>query len=130
MAPPPERALICEPLLLVRDASGEADQVIATLVLHDAAAIALWAVALDDGATDLDATRAAHPLLSRVPPDRQDRLVRGALVSAARAVAFGAVATLLDAQGPEHRRQRATRWLAFGDAPLDVVQVALDTPAG
>jgi hypothetical protein len=125
MAPPPERALLCEPLMLARNADGADDRAVLALVLHDDAAIALWALGLDEGATDLDATRTAHPLLSSVPPDRQDRLVRAALVSAARLVAPGVAVTVLDAEGPDGRRERATRWVGFGDAPLDLVSAFL-----
>jgi hypothetical protein len=122
LAPPPERAGVCN----VLDLADKSEQSLATgalaaIVLHDEVAIALWAFALAQGATDLDATRTAHPLLASVPPDRQDRLVRGALVTPARACAAGAAALLLDADGPSERRGRAVRWAAFGDAPLDIV---------
>ena len=55
------------------------------------------------------------------PSNRQDRLLRGALATPARAIAAGLAAALLDSGGPACRRLRASRWLAFGDAPFDVV---------
>lgn len=127
MHPPPERALVCDPLLLAAGVSAALDDIVATVVLHDDVAIALWALALDGGATDLDGTRTAHPLLASVAPSRQDRLVRAALVSPARAIAPGIAATLVDQDGPSERSNRATRWLAFGDAPFDLVAIYLKT---
>ncbi len=123
MKPPPERAFVCDALELVASARDVAplEEAVAIVALHDDVAIALWALALDAGATDLDATRSAHPILASVPHDRQDRLIRAALVSPARAVGPGLAAVLLDAEGPSERRGRATRWVAFGDAPFDVV---------
>ncbi len=121
MSPPPERALVCEALRLVADADSPIDKVIAAVAVHDDVAIALWALDLDGGATDLEATRTAHPLMASVSSDRQDRLLRGALVSPTRAIAAGLAGALLDAEGPGARRTRASRWLAFGDAPFDLV---------
>ena len=121
MIPPPERALVCDALRLVADAASPTDELIATVALHDDVAIALWAIELDRGATDLEATRLAHPLMASVSSNRQDRLLRGALATPARAIAAGLAAALLDSGGPAGRRLRASRWLAFGDAPFDVV---------
>jgi hypothetical protein len=121
MRPPPERALVCEALRLVAGADLPLDRVVATVAVHDDVAIALWAIEVDGGTTDLDAARAAHPLMASVSSDRQDRLVRDALVSPARAIAAGLACALLDAGGADARRERASRWLAFGDAPLDAV---------
>ncbi len=120
MKPPPERALVCETLLL-GGAEGSRDEAMATVALHDDVAIALWATALDSASNDLDATRTAHPLVSSVSPERQDRLVRAALVSPVRAIAAGLAAELLERDGPGARRERAERWIAYGDAPLDLV---------
>ena len=120
LRPPPERALVCQ-ALQVAAASATASEAMATVVLHDDVAIALWALTLDSGATDLDATRTAHALLASVPADRQDRLVRAALVSPVRAIAPGLATALVDAEGPGERHERATRWLAYGDAPFDLV---------
>jgi hypothetical protein len=121
MGPPPERALVCDLVALVAEAREPNAEASAVVALHDDVAVALWALALDSGALDLDATRTAHPLLASVRHDRQDRLVRAALVSPARLIAPGLAATLLDADGANARRSRAERWSAFGDAPLDVV---------
>jgi hypothetical protein len=121
MHAPPERALVCDVLRL----AGGAQDVAVTIALHDDVAIALWAFALENGATDLDVTRTDHPLIGAVPHDRQDRLVRAALVSPARAIAPGLAVTLLDAAGPDARQERAKRWLAFGDAPFDLVAEAV-----
>ncbi len=125
MKPPPERALVCEALVL-GGAEGPREEAVATVALHDDVAIALWATSLDAASNDLDATRTAHPLLSSVSPERQDRLVRAALVSPVRVMAAGLAAELLDRDGPLARRERAERWMAYGDAPLDLVALALD----
>ena len=121
LTPPRERRLVCQVLRVAASAASQLEATISAVVLHDDVAIALWAIALDAGATDTDATRTARPLLSSVPPNRQDRLVRSALVSPVYVIAPGIAATLLDAEGPGARSERAARWLAFGDAPFDIV---------
>jgi len=128
LRPPPERALVCDALHLVASANLPLEELIATVTLHDDVAVALWALDLDRAGADLDATRAAHPLLSAVTADRQDRLARAALVSPTRAIAPGVAVAILDAEGPGEQRDRATRWLAFGDAPFDVVTSYLAPP--
>jgi hypothetical protein len=130
MAPPPERVFVCDLLALVAGALVPPADTVAVIALHDDVAIALWALALDAGAADLDATRAAHPLLASMPHDRQDRLVRAALVSPARAIAPGLAAVILDADGPSARQDRAARWLAAGDAPFDLVAEDLAAKPG
>jgi hypothetical protein len=125
LRPPPERAFVCDILTLIVGATVATDDAMMAVALHDAVAISLWALALDKGATDLDVTRTDHPLMGSVPHDRQDRLVRAALVSPVRAVAAGLAVALLDAEGPDARQARAKAWLAFGDAPFDIVSNTL-----
>jgi hypothetical protein len=128
MRPSSERALVCEVLQLAAAPASAAESLIANVVLHDDVAIALWAFALDKGATDLDVVRTQHPLISSVPHDRQDRLVRSALVSPVRSIAPGVAVTIVNAGGPDGAQDRAGRWIASGDAPFDLVSDALATP--
>jgi len=128
MSPPPERALVCDVLQLVASANLPLEEAVATVAIHDDVAVALWALDLERGATDLDATRTAHPLLASVKPDRQDRLVRAALVSPVPALAAGLAVTIVDAEGIDAKRDRAKRWLTFGDAPFDAVGEYLKAP--
>jgi hypothetical protein len=125
--PASERALVCEVLQLSAAPGSAAASLVATLVQHDDVAIALWALALENGASDLDVVRTQNPLISSVPHDRQDRLVRSALVSPVRSIAPGLAVTIVDAEGPDATRDRARRWIAFGDAPFDIVGAALAT---
>jgi len=128
LRPPPERALLCDPLKLAAASGTTLDDTVESLALHDDVAIALWALALDHSGTALDVARAAYPLLASVPEERKDRLARSALVSPVRAITVGLMAAILDDDGPDHRRDRAQRWVAFGDAPLDVVSAYLARP--
>jgi hypothetical protein len=121
LAPPPERALVCDALETAQATYTPRDELVAAVVLHDDVCLALWALSLDGGVTNLDTARTKHPLLSSVPHPDQDRLVRSALVSPARAVAVGVAVVLLGVDGPGERSNRAARWIAYGDAPLDVV---------
>jgi hypothetical protein len=61
-------------------------------------------------------------LLSEVPPEHVGKFVRFAAVRPIACLAVARMASLLDAGGLEERQARAKRWLAFGDAPLDVVE--------
>jgi hypothetical protein len=126
LRPPPERALLNEPLKLVATAATPLDEAIALVTLHDDTAIALWALSLEHGPKDLDLARAGHPLIASVPSDKKDRLARAALVSPVRAIAPGLMAYLLDKADGVDRAARAVRWRHFGDAPLDIVAAQLD----
>jgi hypothetical protein len=50
------------------------------------------------------------------------RLLRRVAVRPTPAIATGWAIALLTAEGIPALRPRASRWLAFGDAPVDVVQ--------
>jgi hypothetical protein len=114
--PPPERALLCAGLhALLR---GDLPALVA---LHDAVVVATWALAVHvDG---LDPVEAPHGrgLLGEVPPERLGRLTRLAAVRPVACIAVARMAALLDAESESTRREKAQRWIAYGDAPLDVV---------
>jgi hypothetical protein len=117
---PPERAFIGSHLHALVE-SGAESEASALVLLHDAVALASWALAIHvDG---LDPAEAPHgrTLLSDVPPERIGRLVRSAAVRPVACLALLRTATLLEGGGPNERRARASRWIAYGDAPLDVV---------
>lgn len=125
MTAPAERAFVCDALRLAAGVGEISQDAAVTVALHDDVAIALWALALEKGATDLDVTRTDHPLIASVAHDRQDRLVRAALVSPVRAIAPGLAVAMLDGAGSDERQERAKAWLAFGDAPFDRVSDTL-----
>jgi len=127
MRPPPERALVCEALLLAGEESNAREEVAALVALHDDVTIALWAIELDGGSGVVDRSRIAHRLIASVASDRESRLARAALVLPVRAIAPALAVAVLDAEGPGQRHERAVRWLSYGDAPLDVVLGYLGT---
>jgi hypothetical protein len=118
---PPERALLCGKL------SGHAEPgpdggLVALVATHDAVALAMWAMAIHVDDADPDETPHALTLLSEVPPEHIGRFVRFAAVRPVACLAVARMAAVLDAAGLEERQARAKRWLAFGDAPLDIVE--------
>jgi len=119
-APPPDRSFVCSALHQMADARPEAD-VRTLLALHDAVTVATWAFAIH--VDDVDPVEAPHgrSLLSDVPPERVGRLVRLAAVRPLACIAVARMATILEAKEGDERRARATRWIAYGDAPLDIV---------
>jgi len=123
LGPSPERAFVCMTLRELASGGPEAD-LRAVVDLHDAVTIASWAFAIHvDGVDPVEAPH-GRPLLGELPPERQGRLVRLAAVRPVACIAVARMALLLDSGGggPEGRRERAKRWLARGDAPLDLVQ--------
>jgi hypothetical protein len=118
--PPPERAFLCSPLAELARGGVEA-QLRATIILHDGVALASWAMAIHEGGVDPDEAPHGRGLLSDVPPERMGGLVRFAAVRPAQCIALARMASLLEGAGPSERRARASRWLDYGDAPLDLV---------
>jgi hypothetical protein len=116
LAPPPERAPICGALRALAGEKDAASRAAAWVALHDEVVVALWAFAVhEEGRTLAQARGEAHPYFG-VEPEREGRLVRFAEVRPVAAIGAGLAAEIVV------RTQAAERWLAFGDAPLDVVE--------
>jgi hypothetical protein len=114
--PPPERAPICGLLqaLAFGDVSSLADDV----------TVALWALAIHGEGLDPKRAAEKYRLASGVPFDREARLVRRAVVRPVSVLGVGWAITLLVREN-KPQFDLAKRWLAFGDAPLDVIAAEL-----
>ena len=123
MAPPSERAAICGSLRALHDAADDAGRAAALVALHDATVVALWALALhQEGVSPEGAIASAHPFFG-AQPEREARLLRFAEANPVAAIGTGVAAELLTRTGTLEGAMAASRqWLAFGDAPLDVVE--------
>jgi hypothetical protein len=119
--PPPERAVVCASLHAIARAQRDAEAVSLLIAMHDAVAIATWALAIHLDHVDPDAAPAGRYLLGEVAPEAMGRLVRFAAARPVACIAAARMAALLGGGGAIERQARARRWLAFGDAPLDVV---------
>jgi hypothetical protein len=126
LGPPPERAAICGALVQIEGARGEAELLPVVMALHDDVMAALWALAIHADLQSPDAASKRYRPSSFFPPEREVRLLRRVAVCPTPAIATGWAIALLIAQGMPSLRPRASRWLAFGDAPVDVVQRHLD----
>lgn len=122
LGPSPERAPICG-LLRALSKPGEGGTAILRAV-HDDATVALWALAIHG--EKLDGKRAAekYRLESGVPFEREVRLLRRAVVRPISVLGVGWATTFLVREN-QPRAALAARWLAFGDAPLDVIAAEL-----
>ncbi len=125
--PPPERAVARDVVCTFASVKGEANAevTVALIVAHDLVAMALWA--FDAHARGLEPYRAeeAHTLLSALTTEYASRRLRDAIAEPAAAINGGLAVELLLRDGALQMTGRASRWLAFGDAPLDVVATAL-----
>jgi hypothetical protein len=121
-APSPERRLIGPSLHAIAASGGDTRaELRALLALHDAVAVTSWALSIQLDGVDPEVAPIRFPLLCNVPPERRGRLVRFAAVRPIECIAVAWMAALVDAASPEERRVRALRWVAYGDAPLDLV---------
>ena len=113
--PPPEREAICGALTLLDGAWATAERAAILMAMHDATVAAQAA---------LHVGKARHEYLAHLESDAQAALET--VVTARPLVPLGvALAAELLTRGsrdPAKMRERLTRWLAFGDAPLDVVE--------
>jgi hypothetical protein len=121
-APPPERSAVCGALRMIAEATTESEGTAALVAVHDAVAIAQWALAIHIDDRDAEQAPEGHPLMGDVPPERVARLVRFAATHPIACIGVARMASMLDRHGKENRRARAKRWLAYGDAPLDLVE--------
>ncbi len=119
--PPPERAPICAALHAIAWARGDAESLAALVALHDQAAMALWALDVAIDGRDPEAAAGAHPPLSSVAAEERVRWARLAATRPVLPVGVALMGEMLARSGLEERAAQAARWLAFGDAPLDVV---------
>jgi len=119
-APPPERAPLCAALERLQDPRSEATA--AELVaLADTVTLAIWAVEINGDGLDPYRVVAAHPLLVRVSPEVEGPLMRTVATRPLWPIGVALMAKLVAAHDPEERAKRVPKWLAFGDAPLDIV---------
>jgi hypothetical protein len=119
--PPPERAVVSASLCAVAVARTDATAAALLVALHDAVAIATWAVVIHVDHVDPDDAPRGHFLLGDVAPEEMGKLIRFAATRPAACIASARMAALLGEGGAIERQGRARRWLAFGDAPLDIV---------
>jgi hypothetical protein len=130
MAPPPERSAVCGSLRALHDADDGASQAAALVALHDATVVARWALALHfEGVSPEGAIGSAHPFFG-AQPERQAHLLRFAEANPVAAIGAGLAAELLTRNRTlEGAKAASARWLAFGDAPLDVVEREIFAPS-
>lgn len=120
--PPPERAAICGALEGWRAADDRpATQLSEVMALHDDVVVGLWALAIHAEGLTPDQADARYRPMSFLPPEREARLLRLAAVRATVVLGAALGVEQLTRGGLDAARARATRWLAFGDAPLDVI---------
>jgi len=119
--PPPERAVVCASLRAIAGATTDAESTSLLVAMHDAVAIATWALAIHVDHADPDLAPHGRSLLGEVAPEEAGRLIRFAAARPVACIAAARMAALLGAGGAIERQARARRWLAFGDAPLDIV---------
>lgn len=120
-SPPPERSVVCASLHAIARARSDSEAVALLLAMHDVVAIATWAIAIDLDHVDPDLAPEGRYLLGEVAPEAMGRFVRYAAARPVACIAGARMAALLGGGGPIERQARARRWLAFGDAPLDIV---------
>lgn len=122
--PPPERVYVCGMLRTLAGAEADRERTAALIALHTHLVVALWTSPIHFG--DDAPYRAANKLrpVMPMPPEREVQLLQVAAVRPVAALATGWATVLLTRPGLHAARDRANAWLAFGDAPLDVVESA------
>jgi hypothetical protein len=109
--PPPERRPICGFLTLLASPSGEA---LTLAALHDAVVVAMWGLDPKEPKTGIS-------LLAGEDENHVDALRHLAARRPVGAIGVALALEILRHKGPGEMKGRAGRWLAFGEAPLDVV---------
>jgi hypothetical protein len=118
-SPPPEREAV--PRFLRAAASDARDRLAETVALHDAIVFGLWA--LDVHAKNTPVVKAvgrSRPLLGFA--EREERWVRRAVTRPVVVLGAAVGAAMIARESGDARKARAARWLAFGDAPFDIVE--------
>lgn len=118
--PPPERAPLRGYLCSVASATSSRARLAALVAAHDLLSMGLWTWENHGGPADLQSE--APKVLAEVPPERDARRARALLAAPAAALGSALGVAMLLEQGEAGLVPRAERWLAFGDAPLDVVR--------
>ncbi len=120
--PPPERAAICGALEGVHGGAAHEEALLpAMMSLHDDVVVALWALAVHAEGVTPEVAASRYRPLAFFPPEREARLLRLSAVRATVALGAGLGVVILARGGVREIPKRAERWLAFGDAPLDVI---------
>jgi hypothetical protein len=119
--PPPERAVVCASVRAVAHGSSDAEAASQLVAMHDTVVIATWALAIHIDHANPDEAPHGRSLMGEVAPEEAGRLIRFAAARPVACVAAARMAVLLGDGGAVERQARAKRWLAFGDAPLDIV---------
>jgi hypothetical protein len=97
----------------------------AVVALHDDVVVALWSLALHESrATPARAVETSR--LLGAYPDHEARLIRFAAARPVAAIGAGLAASMLAGSLDS---DLVARWLAFGDAPLDIARRELAVPA-
>ena len=125
LVPPPERAAICGALRSLAEADADDARVAALAAMDLEVTTALWALAVHAAGVDPDRAQERTRPLFPLPPEREMRVLRLAVARPVVALGAGLAAEILlrhaGADGTDLRGP-ARRWLAFGDAPLDVIE--------
>ena len=125
LVPPPERAAICGALRSVEGADADDARLAALAAMDLEVTTALWALDVHSAGVDPDRAQERTRPLFPLPPEREVRVLRLAVARPVVALGAGlAVELLLRHAGSDvsDLRAPARRWLAFGDAPLDVIE--------
>jgi hypothetical protein len=121
MGPPPERLALCARVRAVAEARRDLDDLVAIVTLHDDVALARAAIALR-------VKKKIDMRLASIGPG-EDALLRAVATRPVSFVLRGLAAELLARAGPSRMKDRARAWLAFGDAPIDVIERELFSSA-
>ena len=120
--PPPERWAACQALAALVAARGDIEMLSTLIALHDATAIALWALAARADGMDPEHANERWRLLAAIPPERQVRILRAAVARPIPAIAAGLAAEMVTRGGVQDAPRAAAAWRRFGDAPFDLIE--------
>ncbi len=118
----PERAPLCAALRSVAEARSDAETLAAVMALHDDVTLAMWSLDVFVEGKEPDLAAGLHRLLAPIPPEREARLLRLAATRPLLPLGVALMAEWVGREGVAARVARASRWIAFGDAPMDVIE--------
>jgi hypothetical protein len=127
LAPPRERAWACSLVKATENGTNVLADLAALVALHDATAVASWALATHapKGTRDPQTAIARFRTVLTLTNGEKKSLAQVAQARPLRAIGAGWAAVLLTMGGGAEVKARAARWRAFGDAPYDVIQQQL-----